>query len=87
VRCAGIKEYSCCYQVCPAVSFNRLGFRVLSLPFVFRIHSGKHPALQPGRFMLGNLPGFVWLSDNSDAFTDIIFGTSRIIVNVKEETI
>jgi hypothetical protein len=64
-----------------------MGFRVLSYPSVFRIHSGKHPTLQPGRFMLGDLPGPVWLSDNSDAFTDIIFGFSHIAIYIKEETI
>ena len=56
-----------------------MGFRVLSLPSVFRIHSRKHTALQPGRFMLGDLSGLVWIFDNSDALTDIIFDYNRII--------
>ena len=36
--------------------------------------------------MLADQPGFVWLSDHSDAFTDIIFVYDRIVVCPEEET-
>lgn len=37
--------------------------------------------------MLGDLFGPVWIFDNPNALTDIIFDYNRIITHTKEETI
>jgi protein-disulfide isomerase len=36
--------------------------------------------------MLRDLPGLIWIFDNSDAFTDVLFDFGSIIIGIKEET-
>jgi protein-disulfide isomerase len=63
-----------------------MGVRIFSHALILRIHPGKHPALQPGRFVQRDVHRSFWLYNHSDAFIDILLNDHRYASYLEKET-